>query len=472
MRVKIEYILVSLLLLGFILPIIVVNISSLHSFNIQCSFLANSVNVGSEIQYQCYGTYPLSSGDNIFTISLPGIGNIQTSYLSFVNVTEPIYNINISGYVSPNSQITQQVSIPSTATNILIYGSLQGIQSNGQYPSGASITGGNYPLYCSPTCIYNSRLIINSTGNYVLTISSGTGGGGVNYDIYGSYNLPYPTANILLNGMLIQSLTLSSSQIISLPVNSLSTVDVQVNGQPNANVLFNIIQNCFLGGGNWSCSEYTNPQNSSESILDCTTQVTSNCNLNNINIQVPISIPQVKYFSQAVQTNVYVNGVQVSADTSGLTSVAPYFVIYSLNQGTNNIEIKSILPFILSGAQTAIGSCQLSATSIDIQTLSGQPVNYTLYIKNVGNSPIQIQIAVPVSLSRSISVSPQSTLIDPGQTIGINIYIKGPISGEIYINGCSYESITMPISVSYTNPYIILIVLAAGLIVLFLAFHR
>ena len=472
MKVKIEHILISLLLLGFILPIVVVNISSIHSFNIQCSFLTNSVNVGSAIQYQCYGKYPLSSGDNIFTISLPGTGNIQTAYLSFVNVTTPIYYINISGYVSPNSQITQQVSIPSTATNVLIYGSLQGIQSNGQYPSGASITGGNYPLYCSPTCIYNSGLIINSTGNYVLTISSGTGGGGVNYAIYGSYNLPYPTVNILLNGMLIQSLTLSSSQIISLPINSSSTVDIQVNGQPNANVLFNIVQNCFLGGGNWSCKEYMNPQNSSESILDCTTQVTSNCNLNNINIQVPISIPQAKYFSQAVQTNVYVNGVQVNADTSGLTSVAPYFIIYSLNQGTNTIEVKSILPFILPGAQQSIGSCQLSATSINIQTLSGQPVNYTLYIKNVGNSPIQIQITVPSALANIVSVSPQSALINPGQTIGINIYIKAPTSGEIYISGCSYESIAIPVSVSYTNPYIILIVLAAGLIALLLAFHK
>ena len=452
MKIKLEYILVSLLILGFVLPIVIANTLSLHSFNIQCSFLTNSINVGSEIQYQCYGTYPLSSGDNLFTISLPGVGNIQTSYISFINITKPIYNINLSGYISPNSQITQQISVPSTATNILIYGSLQGVQSNGQYPTGASITGGNYPLYCGPTCIYNSGLIINSTGNYVLTISSGTGGGGVNYDIYGSYNLPYPTVNILLNGISIQSLTLSSSQVITLPINSSSTLDIQVNGQPNANVLFDIVQNCFLGGGNWTCSEYTNPQNSSQSILDCNTQVTSNCNLNNINIQVPISIPQSKYFSQAIQTNIYVNGVQVSADTSGLTSVAPYFVISSLNQGSNNIEVKSIFPFILPGAQQSLGSCQLSATSVDIQTLSSQPINYTLYIKNVGNSPIQVQIVVPAALSKTISVSPQSILINPDQTANISIYITQPVT--------------------YTNLYAIVIVLVAGLLAFMLVFRK
>jgi hypothetical protein len=458
--------------MGFALPFIFINTIALHSFNVQCSFLSNRVNVGSQIQYQCYGVYPLFSGDNMFVISLPGTGNIQTAYISFVNVTKPTYYINISGQVPPNSQVTQQISIPSTATNILIYGSLQGIPSNGQYPSGASITGGNYPLYCSPTCIYNSGLIINSTGNYVLTISSGTGGGGVNYYIYGSYNLPYPTVNILLNGMLIQSLTLSSSQIISLPINSSSTVDIQVNGQPNANVLFNIVQNCFLGGGSWSCKEYMNPQNSSESILDCTTQVTSNCNLNNINIQVPINIPQAKYFSQAVQTNVYVNGVQVNADTSGLTSVVPYFVIYSLNQGTNTIEVKSILPFILPGAQQSIGSCQLSATSIDIQTLSGQPVNYTLYIKNVGNSPIQVQITVPTAISDVVSVSPDTILINPDQTVGISIYIKRPVSGYISIAGCSFEQINIPISLSYANVYTIILVIAAGFLALFLIFRK
>jgi hypothetical protein len=474
MKERFGTILLALLILGFILPVAVYNIYILHTFTVSCNYESKTVNVGSSINYLCYGVYNLTQGDNIFTIPLPGIGDIISSYVSFINVQTPTVNINISGTVSPNSQQVQQISIPSNAYNINIYGVLQGIPVNNQYPYNASITGGNIPLYCSPSCIYNRGLIINQSGSYQLIINSGYGGGGVNYNIYGSYNLPNPTYTIYVNGINVFSGQISSSQTIPIPVNQSSTVDIKVNGYPNAQVLFYIEQKCSLTGGFWNCTASVNPLNSSQTLIVCTTNVYSTCQLSDIDIEIPFSTEYSKYLSNAQNLEISVNGVIVNANTQGLSNPTPYFVIYNLNQGNNIVQLSFTVPYIIPQAQTQVGVCLIYPPSITIYRLLQQaPTNTTIYIKNTGNAPIQVTIS-PSPLLNAY-VYPSSLVIQPGETANVSVTIISGGDGYLRIQGCSSIPYDLPVSVkivSYNLLTLVVIVSGIILLILFLTMRR
>ncbi|MGC9133493.1 MAG: hypothetical protein ACP5GJ_03795 [Nanopusillaceae archaeon] len=467
MKGRFGIILLALLILGFVLPIVVYNVFVLHSFTISCSYESKTVNVGSSVNYLCYDVYNLTQGDNIFTIPLPGAGNILSSYISFINVQTPTININLSGTIPSNSQQVQQISIPSNAYNINIYGILQGIPVNNQYPFNASITGGNIPLYCSPSCIYNQGLIINQSGSYQLVINSGYGGGGVNYDIYGSYNLPNPTYTISVNGVNVFSGQIASTQSIPIPINQTSTVNINVNGYSNAQALFYIEQKCSLTGGFWNCSASVNPQNLSQSLVVCTTNVYSTCSLSNINIEVPFSSDYSKYLSNAQNLEISVNGVIVNANTQGLSNSAPYFIIYNLDQGNNIVQLSFTLPYIVPQAQTQVGVCLIYPPSITIYRLLNQAsVSTTIYIKNTGNAPIQVTISPSVSLNANIQ--PSSLVIQPGETANTTVTITGG-NGYLEIQGCSEIPYDLPVSVQViSSSFIVLIIIVAGLAALVL----
>ncbi len=468
MKNKLAIILIILLALGFILPIVVYNVFVLHSFTISCSYESDTVNVGSSVNYLCYDVYNLTQGDNLFTIPLPGTGNIISSYISFVNIQTPIININLSGIVPQNSQQVQQISIPSNAYNINIYGVLQGIQANGQYPFNASITGGNIPLYCSPSCIYNQGLIINQSGSYQLVISSGYGGGGVNYKIYGSYDLPNPTYTISVNGLNVFSGQITSTQNIPIPINQSSTVDINVNGYPNAQALFYIEQKCSVTGGFWNCSASINPQNISQSLIVCTADVYSTCSLSNINIEVPFSTDYSKYLSNAQNLEISVNGVITNANTQGLSNPAPYFIINSLNQGNNIVQLSFTLPYIVPQAQTQVGVCIIYPPSITIyKFLNQSSVGTTIYIKNTGSAPIQVTITPSPSLN--VNIQPSNVVIQPGETSNITVAVNSGGTGYLEIQGCSTIPYDLPVSVQViSSQFITLIILAAGILALIL----
>ncbi|MGC9133267.1 MAG: hypothetical protein ACP5GJ_02605 [Nanopusillaceae archaeon] len=461
---KLNIFLIVLILSGFIIPILVYDIYVAHSNIVSCKFESNTVNVGSSINYLCYGVYNLTQGDNLFIIPLPGTGNIISSYISFINVQTPIVYVNLNGTVPPNSQNVLQLYIPSNAYNINIYGVLQGISSNNQYPFNSSITGGNFPLYCSPSCIYNQGLIINQSGSYQLIVNSGYGGGGVNYKIYGSYNLPNPIYRIFVGGLEIFSGQISDTRTIPIPINKSSTVSINVDGYPNAQVLFYIEQKCSLTGGFWNCSASVDPLNSSRSLIVCTTNVQSTCSLSNINIEIPFNVEYSKYLRDAENIEISVNGVRVNADTRGLYNLVPYFVIYNINQGDNLVQISYRVPYIIPKAQVQTGVCLIYPPSITVYKLSTQlPVNTTISIKNTGNVPIQVSI-YPSSIKAN--VYPSDTVIQPGSTVDILVSIEEGNNGYIIIEGCSATPYKLPVSVEYMSSIVSPLIMIIGLLVL------
>jgi len=455
---RLSYIFAIALLLGFILPLIVVNRFMTSLVTVSCSFASNSTTLGGRVDYVCYGKYNVSSSENTFVIQLVGT-NVVESYLSFTDVRTPIETIFISGIMAANSSRSVLISIPSNARDVSIYGYIWGIPQDGVYPSYPSITGGNYPLVCGVGCVYNSSLIIDRPGDYLLRISSGTGGFGIKYNITGSYTLAPPLTTVTLNNKIIFNDTVGEIKIVNLSnLQRLNVINIHVDGKPNFNVLFRITVRCSVKGGDWKCVAYSRGVN--ESVISCTTIVKTDCELPGVSVVIPFNNEFSKYTTDARDIDVRLNGKSISIDTGRFRSITPYVIVTGLSYGDNTLDVTFTLPYIIPEAQQAIGSCIISPTAIKTYT-SNFPLNTTLLIKNIGLSSINVVIKVPSEMSNLIEISPTSVVIRPQEIATVNVIIKDEVVGNISISGCAVETVNIPIEVrrQLFNIYIVIGVL-------------
>ncbi len=461
---RLSYIFAIALLLGFILPLIITNRFETSLVTVSCNFASNSTTLGGRVDYVCYGQYSVSSGENDFVISLVGT-NVVESYLTFTDVSTPTETVSINGVLASGYNVSHIISIPSNAKDVSIYGYIQGIPQNNVYPSYPSITGGNYPLICGIDCVYNSSLIIDEPGDYVLNVYGGSGGLGIVYNITGSYILTPPLTTVEVNNQVIFNNTVGEVETINLPnLQKLNIISIDVNGNPNFEVLFGITVRCSVTGGDWSCIAYS--QGVNESVVSCIANINSDCDLPGVSVTVPFNSEYSQYATDAQNISVELNGKAVSIDTSEFKSATPYIVVSGLSYGTNTLDVTFTLPYIIPEVQQAVGSCVISPMAIEAYT-SSFPLNTTILIKNIGISPINVVVTVPSNISSIVNVSPTSIVISPQEVAALSVAIKGEVVGDISISGCSAETINIPIEVrkQVYNVYIIIGVLVAIIII-------
>ena len=472
-KVKVSYILAFFIMFGFLIPLFIINKYMLSLVTIKCNFTSNRVTVGGRVDYTCYGKYSVSPGINTFIMELPGTKNIVESYISFTDVSLPTKKVNITGVLASGNTVTHIISIPSNAKDVKISAYIKGIPNGTIYPSGPYIHGGNYPLDCGVNCIYNSGVIIDRPGDYVLTVFGGNGGTGVEYGIYGSYTLTPPQVTVTINDQVIYNNTVSSIGTVNLVnLRKENIININVNGEPNFNVLFRTTVRCGISGGTWNCLAYTTGV--SNSTIACSTNLLSDCDLNGVIVEAPFDTPYAKYVSDAKDIQVRLNGKAVSIDESAFKSATPEIVFSGLSEGTNTLDVTFTLPYVIPEAQKAFGSCAISPLSISASTFR-YPHNFTLTIRNIGTSTIMIDILVPSYLSDKIDVIPSKLVIQPQESKNVIIQVNSTVSGNITIEGCSYKSIYIPINIrkAIEPVYIIIgISLAIFIISVLLLFRR
>jgi len=450
------------------------------TITVPCKFASTDVLFGGRVLAICHYEYtPTGPGTESFALQLPGISDIKYAYISLIDVTTPTKTVDISGSLPPESTTTHLVVVPEEAYNIAIYGEIIGKGVDSDYPDQPYIKGGTKDLVCGLDCKYAKDVIIDSPGSFTLEVFSGYHGAGIDYRIYGSYNLPYPSVTISLNDKTLATIPEVTSERTIYFADKITqknnVIYVKIDGQPNFKIQIHTEQYCQFTGTDWDCI-FVKSKYEKGTLAICSRKLKATCDFEGVNLRIPIT--DLKYKESASgNLKVSVASQQFEVDPSSTE-----IVLHSLPEGEYVLTVTYNIPYVVPEAVEAAGVCAIDRYKITFAGAPGKEGTAVFTIYNIGDEDILVRIEIPEDIRNYIEIEPSEVVIPAGGSYTFAVKAKLPdyptvIRSDIHIYGCAPELVGLTIELNTTGlppipmPEIVIPSIAASLafVVLLLA---
>ena len=411
---------------------------------IPCTY-PSEVSVNQPFPVRCYGTYPIDS-PGTYSFELPLYTdpvNIIDSSVRLIIYQMTFIPINISGSLPPDTTRDIYLSIPTWSEYVEVYGKIYGKPVDNDYPDYPYIKGGTRDLLGTIDTKFTGGLIIDRPGEYYLKVYSGRGGNGVDFIIDGKYGA-YPSIAVYLNNYKLFEQERVSSSFPLTPSKERFTYgtnkfDIYVGKVGGFNVSFYLEYSCIVSLGDTNCFSYYDEATDS-TIFYCFVKAFSTCDLESMGTKVKVHYTdmELSMFDPAKAT--------ILSSYIGQTSITysdGYFIIPNIPKGESTITIVYSIP----GKHTVMqkfGACIIKPTKIVAAGSPGTIVEPTLYISNIGTSPISVELIASEEIAPYVYFIPRSKIIQPGTYEEFTIRLEIPpiaTTGYITVKGCADATI-------------------------------